>query len=228
MVTGGYSNYNFLLREIYLEKCYQPTSDFIPRKGWTVIDLGGNMGFFTCQASAADTDVRVIAVEPLAPYAEVLRKNVATNGFTNALVLSGAICGEPGQTIPMEVWYTPTGELKTGAIQDNAAKVETMNATGLTLSEVFEKGNVEHCDLMKVDIEGAEFELFEKIPSRLWNKIYRVVMEVHKDGGRSEKELVQILEKNGFSVHLRDESTNNPLLWATKTNCDPSGASRTA
>lgn len=216
MGPGSYGSHDFLFREIFLEKCYQPTPDFIPRRGWTVVDLGANMGFFTCQAAFAAADVRVVSVEPI--YTEILRKNIAANRLTGALVVQGAVCGTPVDNIPLTIWFAASGELKTGTVQKDAAKVETINAPGYTLAKIFEMGRVGRCDLLKVDIEGAEFELFEKTPDEVWNKIFRVVMEVHKDGGRSETELVRILEQKGFKVSLKDEASNNPMLWALKNN----------
>src|ERR1035441_7517702 len=211
---GSYANHDFLFREIFLEKCYQPTPDFVPRRGWTVVDLGANLGFFTCQAASAAADVRVISVEPI--YTELLRKNIAANRLNGTLVVPGAVCGTPIENIPLIIWFTPSGQLMTGTGAINAAKVETINAPGFTLAKIFEMGRVERCDLLKVDIEGAEFELFEKTPDEIWNKIFRVVMEVHKDGGRSEQTLIRILEQKGFTVTLKDAATNNPMLWAVK------------
>ena len=218
MGPGSYANHDFLFREIFLEKCYQPTPDFVPRPGWTVVDLGANMGFLTCQAASAAKGVRVIAVEPV--YTEILRKNIAANRFADALVVPGAVCGAPVDCIPLTIWFQPSGELMTGAVQKQAVKVETINAPGYTLPKIFELGRVERCDLLKVDIEGAEFELFEKIPDEVWNKIVRVVMEVHKDGGRSEQELVRILEQKGFAVSLKDAASNYPMLWAVKAEAE--------
>lgn len=216
MVPGSYANWDFLFREIFLEECYQPTPDFIPRKGWTVVDLGANMGFFTCKTSFENADVRVVAVEPLSPYAGTLRDNIKDNRLINAQVIEGAICGEPNRIIPIPVWYTPDGELKTGEVQKTAAKVETLNAKGYTLSEVFQMGKVERCDLLKVDIEGAEYELFAKIPDEIWRKIHRIVMEVHNDHTHSEKEIVQVLAQNNFKVHLKPEGTSTSMLWAAR------------
>jgi FkbM family methyltransferase len=217
LVPASYEEWDFLFREIFLDKCYQPTPDFIPRPGWTVVDLGANMGFFTCQTGFANPDVRVVAVEPLPLYAEILRNNIQDNHLKNALAIEGAICGDPDLTIPITVWFTAAGELRTGEIPKTAARVETINAKGYTLPEIFRLGNVGCCDLLKVDIEGAEYDLFEKIPGEIWDKIFRVVMEVHKDGGRSESEIVRLLEQKGFVVSLKDASSNNPMLWAVKS-----------
>src|SRR6185295_2245771 len=67
MVPASHAGWDLLFREIFLDRCYQPTPDFIPQRGWVVIDLGANMGFFTCQAGFAAPGVRVMSVEPLPP-----------------------------------------------------------------------------------------------------------------------------------------------------------------
>jgi len=215
MVPGSHEGWDFLFREIFLDKCYQPTPDFIPRQGWTVVDLGANMGFFTCQTAFSNPDVRVVAVEPLPLYAEALKNNIKDNHLANARAIEGAICGNPGLTIPITVWFTAAGELKTGEVPRTAARTETINARGWTLPEVFSAGKVERCDLLKVDIEGAEYDLFEKIPAELWQKIQRIVMEVHNSTAHSETEIVQVLERNGFKVHLKPEGVTS-LLWAAR------------
>jgi FkbM family methyltransferase len=217
MVPASHAGWDFLFEEIFLSKCYQPTADFIPKPGWTVVDLGANMGFFSCQVSAAAPDVRIVAVEPLPLYQETFRKNIQDNKIANATLVAGAICGEVTQTVPLTVWYATSGELKTGEVPQDAARVETVTAKGYTLAEVFEIGNVVNCDLLKVDIEGAEFSLFEKIPASLWKRIARVVMEVHPDRENPASRIVQILEQNDFRTHLSAEaSAGIGLLWAIR------------
>jgi FkbM family methyltransferase len=218
MVPASHACWDFLFEEIFLDHCYQPSPDFIPRRGWTVIDLGANMGFFTCQAAAAAPEVHVVSVEPMEPYQLALKKNVSTNQFSNVTVIEGAICGEADQIIPLTVWYTAAGELRTGTVQSDAVRVETVMAKGYTLAQVFELGKVERCDLLKVDIEGAEYGLFESVTPALWAKISRVVMEVHQDQARSAKQITRILEANQFTVHVANEACSTPLLWAARSD----------
>jgi FkbM family methyltransferase len=213
MVPCSYLGWDLLFREIFVDKCYQPTPDFIPQKGWNVIDLGANMGFFTCQTAFSTPGTRVISVEPLPLYAETLTGNIQDNRLTNAQVVQGAICGDPGLTIPIEVWYSKDGELKTGTPLPGA-RTETINARGYTLPEVYNIATFDRCDLLKVDIEGAEYPLFEKIPADLWKKIHRIVMEVHNDEKHNEKEIVEILKKNDFAIHLEPNGEGTSLLHA--------------
>jgi FkbM family methyltransferase len=212
MVDGGYQGFRFLFPEIYLEKCYQPTRAFVPRKGWTVVDLGANVGFFAVQAARRDPSVRVVAVEPVPAYVEVLKQNLVRNRLTNVHVLPAAICAHGTPRLPLDIWYTASGEpMMQWQIPGHAARVETIHVPGLTLAEVFETGHIERCDLLKIDVEGAEYELFESVPARLWKTISRIVMEVHAVKGRAPEELTRTLVGHGFRVEGRGH-----LLWATR------------
>jgi FkbM family methyltransferase len=212
MVDGGYQGFRLLFPEIFLEKCYQPTPAFVPRKGWTVVDLGANVGFFAMQAARCHPSVRVVAVEPVPAYLDVLRQNVARNGLSNVRVLPAAICAQRATRVPLDIWYTASGEpMMQCRIPQHAARVETIHAPGLTMEELFEAGGIERCDLLKIDVEGAEYELFDAMPARLWKAISRIVMEVHPVAGRAPEGLVRILAGHGFHVDRRAH-----LLWATR------------
>jgi FkbM family methyltransferase len=213
MTPGGYAGYRLLFPEIYLAKCYQPTPAFVPRAGWTVVDLGGNMGFFTLQAAHADKTVRVIAVEPVPVYAQVLRENVSRNRMDDRVeVIEAAVTGQAGSRIPITIWYTASGEPMVQEFIPQAAKrTDTITVPGITLVEVFEKGQIERCDLLKIDVEGAEYGIFEGTPISLWGRIHRVVMETHRAEGHNENDLIRILQNTGFQVR-----TKHRLLWAWK------------
>jgi FkbM family methyltransferase len=210
MAPGGYGGYNILFHDLFIHKDYEPTPEFVIRRDWTVLDIGANMGFFTCPAAIAAEQGRVVAVEPLSGYTDVLRRNISRNKLENVTVLQAAAAARSGEQIPLTVWYTKTGELKTGDPK-RGAKVATEVVSGLTLADIFERGKIHRCDLMKVDIEGAEYALFESVPEHLWKKIERVIMETHPVSGREVSELGRILRARGFQVFERKN-----LLWATK------------
>ncbi len=210
MAPGGYGGYSILFPDLFIRKDYEPTRDFLVRPDWTVLDIGANMGFFTCPAAMAATRGRVIAVEPLTAYANILRNNVSRNRLQNVTITQAAATATSGEQIPLEIWHTKFGEVKTGPPRKNA-QVTTEIATGVTLADIFEQQKIERCHLLKVDIEGAEYALFESTPAHIWQKIERVVMETHPVAGRDVSELGKMLRAQGFQVSERKD-----LLWATR------------
>ena len=211
MAPGGYGGYNILFHDLFIRRDYEPTPEFVIRPDWTVLDIGSNMGFFSCPAAAIAKQGRVVAVEPLKGYVDVMRRNISRNELQNVTLIHAAAAATSGEQIPMTVWYTKTGELKTGTASRKAVRVETQIATGLSMVDIFSQAGIERCDLMKMDIEGAEYALIESIPEYIWKRIDRVVMETHPVSGRDVSSLGQMLRAQGFQVSERKN-----LLWATK------------
>ena len=211
MPAGGYAGFYVLFAEIFIYRCYRPAPQFSIGSGWTVVDIGANVGFFTCQAATAGRGVRVVAVEPVSAYIEVLRRNVERNALRNVDVLPVAVSRESGCEVGICVWYTPSGEAKTHYPIPSDARRETETVKGMTLADIFHAGRVERCDLLKIDIEGAEYELFDGIRPEDWARIERVVMETHEVAGRAQSELVKVLKAQGFESRVLGN-----LLWATR------------
>src|SRR5205823_3461478 len=74
---------------------------------------------------------------------------------------------------------------------------------GRTLASLLSECSVEHVDLLKVDIEGAEVPLFAATPDELLKRIRQITIEFHDDAGvitREESEQIrQRLRNLGFS-----------------------------
>jgi FkbM family methyltransferase len=127
-------------------------------------------------------------------------------------VLEAAVAGQTGSRIPITIWYTASGEpMVQVAAPPEAKRIETIDVQGITLAEVFEQGRVDQCDLLKIDVEGAEYGVLEGTPTSLWKRIRRVVMETHEAEGHNENDLIRILQNAGFQVR-----TKSTLLWAWK------------
>jgi FkbM family methyltransferase len=210
-VKGGYAGYYLLFPEIFLSHCYQPTSNFVIRDTWVILDVGANMGFFTCQAASAANNVRVIAVEPVADYVEKIHENIIRNHLQNVEVIHAAIADKPNTSIPITIWYTKSGEPKVTTIIPPNAPTSTETVKGLTMNEIFIRGKITNCNLLKMDIEGAEYSIFDTTPPEIWAKIERIIMETHQTEYRSPVDLERILQDQGFIV-----KTKKKLLWAIR------------
>ena len=75
-----------------------------------------------------------------------------------------------------------------------------------TLSSVIREHRIERIDLLKVDAEKSEMDIFEGIEPRDWAKIQQVTAEVHDIDGRVER-VSELLRSHGFEVESEQDSS---------------------
>jgi len=68
-----------------------------------------------------------------------------------------------------------------------------------TLSQVISEYNVRQIDLLKIDAERSELDVFMGIENEDWFKIKQVVVEVHDLSGRVQK-IVSLLQERGLKI----------------------------
>jgi FkbM family methyltransferase len=121
------------------------------KPGWTVIDVGSNLGYYALLASRlVGPHGRVFAFEPTPSTFRSLVKNVALNDCHNIRPYQAALSDSCGQISVIE------------DVQDDYNRIAVRDETGrhrvpcITLDAFVEEQRIERIDLIKVDIEGAE------------------------------------------------------------------------
>lgn len=76
----------------------------------------------------------------------------------------------------------------------------------VTLSQFIRQHAIERVDLLKLNVERSELDVFLGIEDQDWPKIKQVSMHVHRDGLMDD--IVALLEKHGF----RTRSETNPVM----------------
>ena len=85
---------------------------------------------------------------------------------------------------------------------DEYLRAETYSCEVKTLSQVIRDHNIEHIDLLKIDVESSEFDVLSGIAEEDWSRIKQMVMEVHS---RSiVQSIVTLLEAHGFEFFIDD------------------------
>ncbi|WP_280473281.1 FkbM family methyltransferase [Nocardia asiatica] len=138
-----------VIRETWVENVYQIHASDLTRKGGTVVDIGANIGAVAVYAASLG-DVRVLAVEPEPDNLKYLRQNIDDNGVT-VEVCEAAVSGHRGVGYIMEGHGHSVLHLDP---QPNSVEVPV-----LTLADLFDRYEIGECDVLKVDIEGAEYPL---------------------------------------------------------------------
>ncbi|BAZ40750.1 methyltransferase FkbM family protein [Calothrix sp. NIES-4101] len=78
-------------------------------------------------------------------------------------------------------------------------QIERVNCQLRTLSDVLREHNIQQIDLLKIDVEKSELDVFLGIDEQDWQKIKQVVVEVHDIDGRVEK-ITELLNNHSFST----------------------------
>ena len=160
---------------------YSKLPGFAIKSRQSVFDLGAHIGSFAVQA--AKKGAMVYAFEPEDTNFSLLCENIALNGLMN-------------KVIPIKKGiYNFTGRVKLSASQDTAGH-SLMHDTGghvqeievTTLAQGLREVNVARVDLLKIDIEGAEYDVFESLDCKTCERINKIVGEYHLISGTRKKD----------------------------------------
>lgn len=174
-----------ILREMFVDEHYRMPSDESVQR---VIDLGSNIGGSLVYFAHKFPHARIIAVEPHPFCLHLLRLNAKQFG-DRVEVVAAAVCAEAG-----EVTLYPNGEHWSASVIHRRGDSSGFAVTCMTLRDVLGRFGGEEVDLMKCDIEGAEFDVFTPQET---SRIRRFIGEVHPTvAKRSVAEFVALFPRH--------------------------------
>jgi FkbM family methyltransferase len=141
----------------------------LPAQPRLILDLGANVGYASVYLALRHPTARVIAVEPEPSNVVLLRRNVAA--LPRVDVVEGAAWPRSGR-----VSLQDPGKGQWGMRVQ--ADGETGNVRAVTIAELLERVDVDWIDLVKIDIEGSERELFSENTGWL-ERVGVLVLELH-------------------------------------------------
>jgi FkbM family methyltransferase len=173
----------------------------------TIIDIGAHKGFFSLYASIRAKAGRVFSFEPHPDNYLFLQRNLKRNCAVNVNALNLAVWSGPSKA-KLRNHGRDTGghSLVLGTDTD-----DTLEVSCIDLREAFEMNNIHICEFLKIDAEGAEYELLPATPAGIFARIDKIVLEVHNVAGCSPGKLMEFLQKQGFETRF-----NGHLVFARK------------
>lgn len=186
--------------EIFLDQVYEQEKEFIPQNGWTVFDIGANIGLFALRNSSRVARGKIICFEPNDLVYQALQKNIRVNKLSNVEPYPLAIGGDTGQIeFQVSPYSSGSGSIMPWRLKNShPAKLTKVLVSSETLDFFCKKRNInEPIDLIKMDIEGAEFEALSG-GAEVLQRTKRIVMEYH--GSQLLPKITLKLRQAGFKL----------------------------
>lgn len=174
----------------------------------TIVDLGANIGmtalFFTHKSPGAT----VYAVEPDPDNFELLTANLSYEISDSRLIpVQAAITAINGP-----VYLHKKQKAYNSSVSDT--EQADISVRGMNMSTFFREMYINEIDLLKIDIEGKEAELFSGETDWL-QKVSNIVMECHSEKIRTDA--AALLIQYGFTVYSGNNNRNYAdILWASR------------
>ncbi|MEY8848348.1 FkbM family methyltransferase [Psychroserpens sp. XS_ASV72] len=192
-----YDTYN----EIFIDKIYDFKTD---SQEPIIIDCGANMGLSLVYFKSIYPKAKILAFEPDESVLPFLEKNIKSQQLSGVVLYKNAVWKSDEEL----TFYTDSGMGgRVGVSYDNQ---EPVKIKALRLRTFLEQP----VDMLKIDIEGAEYVVLNDCKDVLGN-VKNLFVEYHSEIGDEQHldDILQILKQNGFRYHLKESfSRKKPFI----------------
>ncbi len=178
------------------EPAIQAVLESTLRAGDVAFDIGANLGYFTLvMAKQVEPGGRVVSFEPDPEMFSALTRNVGRNvhGSNGIVTVAAAVGAEAGAVRFARGWRSTRGKI----VPDGGdLEVELMKVDDA--ADRFGAPRV-----MKIDVEGAEFDVLSGARAVLKGEKPLVLVEVHSE--ELERRCARLLEEFGYECAQRGD-----------------------
>ena len=182
-----------VFEEVFVDRDYRLLDEVIGKATGLIVDGGAHIGCFSVYAAMQNSKARILAYEPEERNFALLKENLRVNECRNVDCKNLAIWKWEGA----KDLFLSEDSHNHSFLGDGATK--KVNCT--TLDKILNKRWKDwKCDLVKMDVEGAEFEILENLSEEVFKKVKVWCIEYHEYWDFKLQSLTAILQKNGLKV----------------------------
>lgn len=189
--------------EVLLKETYDIPISFVPKH---IIDGGGNIGLTACYFATKYTGADVVTVEPDNENYQVLQSNC--KHYKNIKSLKSGIWKKNSH---LKIENSQVGNNAFTVIESDEATADSIKA--VTIQYLMEQFDMPHIDILKLDIEGSEKEVFEENYESWLPKTKVLIIELHDEMKKGcSQSVFKAIGKYDFSFDAKGENvifTNN-------------------
>jgi FkbM family methyltransferase len=194
---------------------------FMPKEGDTVIDIGAHIGRYTITSSKQVGNTgKVLAIEADPDNFQLLKRNIALNNLTNVIPLNYAVFSERTK---IKLYEQSASAKYNSVMLTRAAKTKNyVEVDADTLDSILERNGVNQVNWIKIDVEGAEFEVLKGSAKTLSNENISLLIEIHNiEDPRHYDNIVDFLKYHNYEIAFEyryDYSGESHVIFRKNNN----------
>jgi len=199
-----------IFTEIWLENVY--LKNFKIDENSTVIDIGSHIGLFSIYVAQKLKNCKILCFEPNLENYNMLKENIEMNSIKNISTFNNAVSSKSGNI----KFYNSEKNFAANSIYEKVGEEILVQST--TLEDIIQKNNIQKCNLIKMDCEGAEYDILMHTSEKILEKIDNITLEYEEQGKfeYTSDELISKLRSCGFIIDTKKLLTNSLFLYATR------------
>ena len=165
-----------IYHQMFVEREYEIALSAAPR---IIVDAGANVGFSAIFFAKQYPGARIVALEPERSNFEVLSRNLA--GYQNVEAIAEALWCEVARLQLFDPGNGRAGLQKDGFqtfSEDTGLAVSSGTVPAVDLDTLMARADIDFIDLLKIDIEGAEREVFNR-GGKWLDRVGAMTVELH-------------------------------------------------
>ena len=194
---------------------------FAPKEGDTVIDIGAHIGRYTITSSKqVGKTGKVVAIEADPDNFQLLQRNIALNKLTNVTPLNYAVFSERTR---MKLYEQSASAKYNSLMLARAARTKNyVEVEADTLDSILKLNEVNQVNWIKIDVEGAEFEVLKGSTKTLSSENMSLLIEIHniEDPGHHHN-IVDFLKYHNYEITFEQRyegSGESHVIFRKKNN----------
>jgi FkbM family methyltransferase len=182
---------------------------FTPKEGDVVIDIGAHMGRYTIiGAKRVGTKGKVVAIEANPSNFEMLNRNIKLNQLTNVISLNNAVYSKETK-IKLYLPGEELGHTTYNTVMSDRARTEDkfVEVSANTLDYLLQLNEITDVNWVKIDVEGAEFEVL-KGASNVLSKSKDIALLIEVHGKDTYEPIIESLRSYNFKIDFEKTYEN--------------------
>jgi len=190
--------------QIFIHGCYRLWADCK-----TIVDAGANIGLFSVWAARQLPESRILALEPFPETFARLQHNLQINQLGSRVEsVQLALAAQSGERLMPVAAESQRRSLIAADLETDGERV--VKVPSITIAELMDRYKLKQIDLLKMDIEGSEWEVLHSTPVSVLRSIRRIQFEyheVHARLGYAKDTLFEYLRSAGYRLtHCEEDA----------------------